>query len=236
MKVKDNTDNNGIYIELDTILDTRFTVANTINPKEFKKYYLTGQYQTRVKDVFGKITNDIFMARYRVRDKLILVNSEPTRIMHLIKSYIIEQTGIIRNRGGLTGVSVILNTYPYELTDSEQKMFSNILSKEVLRVPVKFVHMKPIEVTPMWVYDNICGMFMYSGLEWLELHSSTRAIMKRPLLDVNLFIPTIVIGNMLSKDVTNNTFRELMVNAGSLITLSAINTKYFSRYKDKGIK
>ena len=236
MEVKDNTDNNAIYIELDTIMDTRFTVANTINPKEFKKYYISGQYHNRVKDAFGKITNDVFIARYRIRDKLLLVNSEPTRIMHLIKSYIIEQTGIIRNRGGLNGVRVILNTYPYDLTDSEQKIFSTILSNEVLNVPVKFVHMKPSEVTPMWVYDNISGMFMYSGLEWIELHSSTRALMKRPLLDVNLFIPTIVIGNILSKDVNNNTFRELMVNAGSLITLSAINTKYFSRYKDKGVK
>ena len=234
--MKDNTDNNAIYIELDTIMDTRFTVANTINPKEFKKYYVSGEYHTRVKDAFGKITNDVFIARYRIRDKLLLVNSEPTRIMHLIKSYIIEQTGIIRNRGGLNGVRVILNTYPYDLTDSEQKIFSTILSNEVLNVPVKFVHMKPSEVTPMWVYDNISGMFMYSGLEWIELHSSTRALMKRPLLDVNLFIPTIVIGNILSKDVNNNTFRELMVNAGSLITLSAINTKYFSRYKDKGVK
>ena len=236
MGVKDNTNNNAIYIELDTIMDTRFTVANTINPKEFKKYYVTGEYQTRVKDVFGKITNDVFTARYRVRDKLLLVNSEPTRIMHLIKSYIIEQTGIIRNKGGSHGVSIILNTYPYELTDTEQEMFSTILSNEVLKVPVKFVHMKPSEVTPTWVYDNISGMFMYSGLEWVELHSSTRALMKRPLLDVNLFIPTIVIGNMLSKDVNNDTFRTLMMSAGSLITLSAINAKYFSRYKDKGIK
>lgn len=234
--MSDNTNNNAIYIELDTIMDTRFTVANSINPKEFKKYYNSGKYQTRVKDVFGNITNDIFTARYRIRDKLLLVNSQPTRIMHLIKSYIIEQTGIIRNKGGLYGVSIILNTYPYELTDDEQKIFSGILSNEVLSVPVKFVHMNPSEVTPAWIYDNVSGMFMYSGLEWLELHSSTRAIMKRPLLDVNLFIPTIVIGNMLSKDINNDTFRGVMVGAGSLITLSAINAKYFSRYSDKGIK
>ena len=229
--MKDNADNNVIYLELDTIMDVRFTVANSINSKEFTKYYISGKYHTRVKDVFGNISNDIFIARYRVRDKLLLVNSQPTRIMHLIKSYIIEQTGIIRSKGGMNGVTIILNTYPYELTDEEQKMFSTILSNEVLRVPVKFVHMKPSEVTPAWVYDNISGMFMYSGLEWIELHSSSRALMKRPLLDVNLFIPTIVIGNMLSKDINNETFRELMVGAGSLITLSAINAKYFSRYK-----
>lgn len=180
-----------IYIELDSLYDTRLVLARILDPKSVIPYVESGEYFRRYIDNFGNISSDVFNAMYKNRNKLLLLPAMPTNLFPYLRDHYGEVITDIRDMSG-KDIYIYVNTYPYRLTEKELK---NIETKIVNYIPksvIKFINMSPYEVTPKWISSNVGAVYMYNLLPWLEYYTATTELFKDNLLECICIGPSIV--------------------------------------------
>ena len=86
----------GIFVDIDSIMDTRLTVLHSIDEDIASKQIKSGAYFTRLKDEFDYITYDMFKYIYKNRNKQHLRLATPTPMLDLIKEYVLVKEGIFK--------------------------------------------------------------------------------------------------------------------------------------------
>ena len=109
--VLENNTKLGIYINLDSLIDTRLSVLHYHSPKIFKQVVKSiDKYQSRLKDEFDYLDTELFKEMYKKRNSEMIKEPIPTFIPEFIKSYVLtclqEKSGEI--------VTMYLNVYPYK--------------------------------------------------------------------------------------------------------------------------
>lgn len=220
-----------LYIDLDTIFDTRLPIVYYIDEKLATTIVENNKYHYRVIDEFDYLTKDIFTAFYRNRNKTLLTLATPTNILRLVYKYYTEVITSNKIHGVDEPLKIYLNIYPYELNVVETYNIANGIKSMISSdINVMTINMSPEEVTPTWLLENVAAIFMYHGMDWIERHTANFNIINNPMLDVGMMVPAIISGNKKKiKDVDyTEFFEEIEKSLSTLVKLKFLPAKDFS--------
>lgn len=215
----------GIYIDLDSILDTRLGTIAKHNKKDAVTLIEDVNYYTRIIDEFPQIgmTFKDFRRLYNKRDVEVLKESLMSNMGAILRDIVIDAMTKMDTQPFYKEIIIYLNIYPYQLSEKEQIEIGKALHVYVGDFPaIKMIYKKPYEVSPKWIADNILLVFMYDGTIWLQLISAYFAKMRIP--DVSIYMPAI----FLTRTPTEKEYKELEVDYDGKYD------NYFQMYSDVG--
>lgn len=227
-----------IYIDLDSLLDTRVGVV-AVNEPEAATLLMQEPYWLRESDDFtelteGKVTHGQFKEWWRTRDKRALKAARPTNIIRILEEL---SEALVLSQINLPFVAktqYLVNYWPYKLEELEVKAIQQaceILTGNV--VEVTMVNMSPFQLTPQWIKREVSLMVVYDYWAWMDAQKGNFAL--SPIPEVNLITPAISHNHVMSKeDRTIENFGEVNPFAISellmsvYITVQMISPGFFS--------
>lgn len=220
---------NNFYTELDTLIDTRLAIASMLDPDGTAKAVLDGSYSTRIKNNIGNISGSIIENIYKDRNKNLLLHGIPTKMFKLIKDYISEVMYNVLNVESMS-MKLYVNIYPYKLNSEEQEYIYNMLQSKFPGISILIVDMSNEELTPDWVYQNIKYLFKYDVMDWIELHTSNKLLITRPMFGINIFTPCILTNSVKSSDVDEKYIETIKKSVETVADINFIDSDYFSAH------
>jgi len=169
------------------------------------------------------------MEFYSNRSKTVLELATPTPMMDILVDYIEEAHQSLAAKANNEIPTVILNTYPYDLCESEQinliELLCGLLTK---RANVEVVRLSNQELTPKYVLENVSTLIKYDTLDWLEYHNSIGELPKCPLIDVTCVAPLISNGTKSTKELRQEDFETLRATLAHMANLVLLQSRIFS--------
>jgi len=226
---------NGVYVELDCIVDTRLSIMYDVDKNIVEPYLKNGKYFKRIMDQFGYISVRLFRTIYKMRNNNTLDNPAPTEIPDLISDYCFEALQTSKSLNDGSPINVYLNIYPYTLTTENIEYlrmgFSNNLRTDV---NVIIINKPPYEITPDYINENMGMVVMYDALWWIEYNMQNKRLLDRSLPDVTFLTPMLLHRKLIIKETEiNKLFEDLENNLKMLVGIIFIPVKYFSLKQKK---
>jgi hypothetical protein len=188
-----------IFVELDALLDTRAACIASFG-KEAIEQHITAGYYTRLTDAFSLPG---YVDKFRSRDKELLKDSMITPVFNMIVEFVSVTLKNNINSPQVYKPCVIVNTYPYILSDAECSKIVNILvHKTQGEADINIVTMDYDELTPSYVRQNVSLMVMYHAIDWLEAQADAGRFTTRACPDVSMLCPALGRGSkpLIDKD------------------------------------
>jgi hypothetical protein len=186
----------GILVSLDALLDTRIATVAKLGGHDLAVQVLQGNYHNRKDDKFPGVSVEAYNTLYAARDEETLALSYPTNIESFLRDLVhtlLKQTFL---RPFHQQVRVVVNTYPYQLSDEViAQILGAVVDKLIpdpgLQAPLTVVAERlPDEaLTPTYCKANFSAMVMYDYEHWLQVHQL--ALISRPIPEVTLFAPAL---------------------------------------------
>lgn len=178
-----------LMVELDCILDTRFTTLYKMGKEKVLSAFDENYYK-RTTDVFPGVSREDFQAAYSRRDKSYLDSPQKTPIMEMLSEFVLETNANVTSTPFHLVPKIILNIFPYNLSEDEISNLTAALSV-ITRgdADIEVVNMSPEEITPKFVKKNLSILIMYEFHKWLELHSLNENFKYVTCPDVSLIGP-----------------------------------------------
>jgi len=228
----------GIYIELDCLLDTRLGTCRRIDENNISNILSSG-YHKRKQDEFPNVDKNIFNELYKNRDVLTLSLSNITNIIKILNKIIKEYLVMLNCQPIYTSMEIFLNIYPYKL--NQEEIDESVLCLKYWTenlIPITVINKSNKNLTVDWVYKNIDTMFKYDYDDWLDAQIDNFKLLQ--LNEVHLLSPAIylngkvptdeelkAINDIGDKDVVT-CFNAVEKMARPLIDLNLIDVSYFS--------
>lgn len=233
----------GIYVELDCLLDTRLATLFQIKP-ELVEIVLSKGYTNRDEDVFYGVSKEAFKEIYNARDKSVLVDALPTKCIKFITDLSIELSKQYIDSPYHEGGKLFINTWPYVLTEEESKAVIGVMiHKTAKMMDIELVHYSPEKLHPSYCGQHFAAMFMYDSGPWFDAHSKTKDLQKYKIPDVSLFMPSIYFGRKPSEEEIVNAIGKKMsgfevweISAKAFINATIVATEIFSVDMDLVVK
>ncbi len=215
-----------LYIDLDSLLDTRLGLFMSMSP-ELAAVIYNNNYVTRINDNFSLMGYLEFKERYKNRNKQVLKIPLPTMIIMFLEVHL---TFLIQDntyKGGDGYIDVYLNLYPYEFSTQEKNLivngFRSKLPKKVTVIPV-------FDENPQvsFIKEKIHTLVLYNGLDWVEHNVKHNKLQMGEINHVELIIPDIIntpVGVHLEKEKIIN---ELTLSFLPFIDISFLDVGMFS--------
>ena len=185
---------NSLYINLDTLYDTRLATLNYIDPKLAKLAIANGYYE-RDSDSFSLISGKDFDRVYSLRDWDYIKDAIPTNSLQIVGNFLNDATKRQLETPFTAAAEIYLNVYPYVLTrDQAVKLAEPLadIAKDI--ATIKLVHVPPIEMTPQWCKDRFSLMLMYTEYQdWINLHLEKQNFDKCTIATIVTLVPQIYI-------------------------------------------
>lgn len=182
-----------LLISLDVLLDTRLATLNRIDP-QYPLHMQARNYSQRIGDFWETYIPNFPREQYDElwanRDEETLKQAGPTAYI----ARMIEDTAIMveasANNPHVGGVEVVINTYPYYLTDEKHHELIDVIHEfcstsvdvTITRIPLE-------ELTPKRIRDNYVQFVLYSFNDWLELHHEE--LLEKPMPSVVCVAPAL---------------------------------------------
>ncbi len=179
-----------IYIDLDSLLDTRLGLFMDISPK-LAGFIYSHDFITRYSDNFPLMNYLEFKDRYTKRNRDFIKIPLPTMIISLLEIHTLHlsQKNILRGGDGL--IKLYLNLYPYEFSKHEELLIvSGIKSKLLDRVNVIPVYDENLSVG--FIKDNIDTIIMYDGIDWVERNVKSGKLKEKVIPYVEMIVPDVI--------------------------------------------
>jgi len=184
------TNTSAIIIELDCLLDTRLTTLLEHYGADVVERVITNGYHKRWVDKFLDIDYQEFQHHYQNRDKRVLKSAIRTPLIRLVQEFVLGTIANSANTPFHNQAKVIVNIYPYELTESEIRTIRNtITTLTKANADVEIISKTPTELTPRYLSTETSLMVMYDIQPWLEAQSENSAFKKQACPDMGLFTP-----------------------------------------------
>lgn len=180
-----------VYVSLDTLLDTRLGCLAE-NFKDDTPKYLK-DYSTRKFERFGDLSCKDFRKLYKKRTKAVLSNSIITNIQDLL-----AQIAVVQAKENLSGPESIdlvieLNTYPYVLTEAEQKKIKSVVhfATGKLYSGISVVNIPDKDLTPSYFKNSFVAIFMYGYADWFQYHSEKNNFKDAIIPEIAFIVPEV---------------------------------------------
>lgn len=189
----------GIYIDLDCLLDTRMgTILQHFNDDEIK-LALDSNYFTRIEDKFTGISKERFKQAYSKRDKVTLKNSIASKAIILINKLI----SLCVKNAVTTPVyrkpKIILNVYPYVLSEEEINVFIEILAQVTIKLAdIVVINSEDKFITPVYLKEQLEYVIKYEYGPWLDMHNKSFEALKCP--EISLIVPGLYFDRLPTSD------------------------------------
>ena len=181
-----------LLLELDALLDTRLSILGSMDPKRTATIMQDSSYTTRVIDRFPGFDNKAFKEAYDNRTTKALAGAMRTDVFKILHDFITRVMN--RNIVSPTPVDteIVVNSYPYKLTEKEQTIMALGLIKSLPLCPkVTFVDMPVNKLTPQYLRGFGC-VIMYNFNEWLTEFLAEDHLSACPIPDTTFFVPAIL--------------------------------------------
>lgn len=218
-----------LYVELDCLLDTRFSTLFSMG-EEVAKKVIDFDYHERVTDFFPGIDYEAYQKAYDARNKLTLKNAMVTPVLQLIHDF---AKSTLENASGTPfqyEPKLELNIYPYKLDEDEIKLILSIVyGKTGKMMAVEVINKSPEEITPYFVKSRYSVMVMYRYDQWLEIHAKNKKFEKTTVPEVTLLSPAVYFlkQDKIPEDV-KSVFEDMQRTAAPLIGLQLLPADVFS--------
>jgi hypothetical protein len=179
----------GIYIELDALLDTRLATIFLMGEDKINEAF-NEKYFERKTDTFKGVDKEEFDKAYKARDKNTLRQAVVTKAIGFIKELVITMTSQAVNSPVHAGPKIFINTYPYALEKEEENAIVEGMVYATNKVcDIQAVNMPPATLTPQFIKDNLSILFMYDYAPWLEAQAEN--FQKTPCPQYSVIVPGI---------------------------------------------
>ena len=187
------------YVALDVLLDTRFGCLVTHFGD--KTLDMTKDYFVRQYERFGDLRSAEFIELYKKRDKEVLKNSVITNFINILSDFIKDAEYKNTYSPELTVPAIVVNVYPYVLTDAETDMIRNAMYFRLQKeIQIDIVNINYKNLTPKFVEGNYQIMAMYDYYIWLDQQTLLGNVHKYPIRNVTLYAPMIYFDDTLNPD------------------------------------
>jgi hypothetical protein len=157
---------------------------------------LSGNYHSRKDDKFPGVNVEAYKSMYANRDVETLALSTLTQVMPLLERMVTSLMKQAIVRPFHEGVRIVVNTYPYRLTEEDQQEVMEILAIKMrgfsqVEIPFQLetVFQSDSELTPEYCISNFSAMLMYDYENWLA--TQQQALLRQPIPQVTLYAPAI---------------------------------------------
>lgn len=195
---------NNIYIDLDSLLDTRLGVISELDPTALEYMIKDGRYWARVYDDWstltdGRVSDEQFTVAWDNRTHETLKASMLTEIFGPLRNIMTLYTQNVKEGHVEKPLCMTVNMHPYGLSDDEQEAIAEALMYHVgARFEVFFVSIGPDELTPTLLFSRYEAAIMYHFHSWIVKHGF--ALANQPTPDFVLMVP-----RLFTKDPTDLT-------------------------------
>jgi len=227
---------NGLYVELDCLMDTRLSLLYDIDKNLIESIIKSGKYSNRIMDQFGYLSVRVFRTIYNMRNSNILDNPAPTEITSIISDYCFEAMQTSKKLGDGSPIKIYLNVHPYNLTEASIERLRMGLSNAIdVAVDIAIINKPFYDITPNFINENIGLVIMYDALKWTEFNLQNKRLIEKSLPDVTFLTPMLLHRKLIiKKSEVSKLFEDLEKNLQMLIGIVFIPVKYFS-IKEKSI-
>lgn len=186
----------GIYVSLDCLLDTRLGTLCKMGGADLVMKVLSGNYHTRKDDKFPGVDVEAFNSMHANRDVETLALSTLTSVPQLLDKIVTSLMKQAIDRPFHDGIRIVVNTYPYRLTEEDQQQVMAMLAIKMdgfsqVEIPFKLeaVFLSDHELTPQYCISNFSAMLMYDYGNWLAAQQV--ALVRQPIPQVSLYAPAL---------------------------------------------
>lgn len=179
-----------IMVQLDALLDTRLGTLARINPDGVEPLIRAG-YCDRKIDSFAGYDSTLYKQMYETRDIETLMSSVETGVFLFLRQMVdmLDEQTIVRPYH--TGVEVVVNCYPYLLSEENKVTIANTVDYWIKGMaPVKVVTIADKDLTPELCKGQFSAMIMYHFAEWFKMHVQTMVVTR--LIDITLYVPDLL--------------------------------------------
>lgn len=229
--MSDTVSISALFLELDTLLDTRFSTIIEMGEETVSKV-LKNNYHGRFIDKFEGIDNDLFSSIYNNRDKRILKNTLVTPITFIINEFVTKTNKQNISSPIFLKPKIILNTYPYVLEESEVEVFIKILIQITNnQADIEIVNLNYQNMTPSYLNDEVSIMILYNYNQWLEEQVVLDNFKNKACPSITLFAPAIVFTESIEDIPIKKAFKAVEIMTEPFISLKLLPVEYFSFVK-----
>lgn len=186
--------NQVVYIELDTLLDTRIGIASLIDKHSPIEMFANGYFDRntdRLWELTDKFSKENYLDTYVNRDVSVLEHSHLTKIINIVATNIDEMARDCVNNPLVHYPKVYVNTYPYSLPDGLKIGIKECLTYYLGNdIEINIGYLSPINLTPVYINNNFHMMFMYDFLSWYKPNG--KLLVKTSLNNTIMFLPKIL--------------------------------------------
>lgn len=185
-------DTSKILVDLDSLLDVRGSILLRLMDQEKLSVYLnTDEYNFREIDLFPIDNKEEYNRLNKERPADLIPNSIVTNILTCLKSKLanMEKRNNFKNENKTP--EVVLNVYPFKLTDGQIKSLQNLLFVKLeTNTLVNVVSLSNKELTPYFIKANgFTACFLYNFKEWIGEH--TEYLDKNKMPEIFMYFPAL---------------------------------------------
>lgn len=228
-----------IYIDLDSIIDTRLGTIATLNQAVASELLKQGVYWNRETDdmqtlTSGGVSQDAYMELYQNRTVDVLKVSYITGIFAPLTKLIAENE-VARSSGAINKeISFEINLYPYEMELEEIEAFTSLFKYRLgVDCKVTYCSVSPALLTAKYLTDNYAAAFMYHFTDWIKVN--LKNILERKHPDFTLVAPKLFEKDVssLSNDEKKDELTIFRLYMLEHMDISFIDTSCFSVFRPK---
>lgn len=190
-----------IFIDLDSLLDIRQAIIGSIvnDNKVLQEIVTSDQYNFRKSDTFN-IDMEIYREKYNNRSKIDIENSTISYMYNILKNRTKRAIRMGQIQVNRADVAILLNIYPYELTEKEAQQIAYLLyTKLDLNVEVTAVNIPYKDINMAYIKsNNIKELFIYDFNTWVK--EQGEALYNYKAYDVVLNVPALINKEMTLQD------------------------------------
>ena len=195
-----------LLVDIDSLFDTRLATLFTMG-EEVADLVLGNNYYEREHDFWIGVDLDKYNLLYKNRDKNILKNALMTKVILMIKEFALGTLEVGNYSPFKYKPKVILNVYPYHLTEIESNIFINALREKTNNLSdIELIRYPNQVITPSWLKKNCSVVFMYHFRDWLDVHKEE--FNKSSCPEVSLISPAIFFTDKNLEEQKRNVFKE----------------------------
>lgn len=227
--------NYGIYVDIDSLFDTRIATLYRHDPKLVENLLENDLYHKRDTDAFGNLKRSDFYELYNKRDESVLKESIRTEIITLIARILLEMEEKRIEMPFMQINQLHINTYPYKLSEEDKleitEAFYIFLTQKLAVIDI--VYIPPLLLNPTFIKEHYEIVFMYDWLDWVNLHKEN--LVNDNCMEIDFFLPALYTDDKIDRKAISemkkekeNPFSSLEIFLSGMVKAKFINPALFS--------